>query len=136
MNQTPEFPSTYYRISLKVIIRNERGEVLVNKEKGGDNWSLPGGGWDHGETKLECMKRELKEEIGYEGDLEMRLKDVSEPIFMPKQKNWLVWIVYDVVLENDDISIGEESDDIAFVNPIEYKDSTAIGEFLAYKYSH
>lgn len=120
-DQKPLYPSTFYRISLKAIIRNEKGEVLVNKEKGRGNWSLPGGGWDHGETKFECMKRELKEEIGYVGELTMDLKAVSDPIFMPSKQNWLVWLVYDVTLANKDVSVGNESDEVTFINPKDSK---------------
>jgi len=69
-DQIANYPSTFYRVSLKAIIRNEKGEVLVNKEQGRTSWGLPGGGWDHGESQLDCMKRELKEEIGYEGGAE------------------------------------------------------------------
>jgi len=134
-NNIAMYPTTFYRISLKAIIRNEKGEVLVNKEAGRGNWSLPGGGWDHDETKIECMKRELKEEIGYEGELTMTLLDVSEPIFMPKKQNWLVWLVYDVVLEKNTISVGEESDEVAFIDPDQYKDSSSLSERLVYTFS-
>lgn len=131
----PLYPSTYYRISLKAIIRNNKDEVLVNKEAGRDHWSLPGGGWDHGETRLECMKRELKEEVGYDGELAMELRDVSEPIFMPKKQNWLVWLVYEVELANNTISVGEESDEVAFIDPEQFKNSSSLSEQLVYRFS-
>ena len=130
-----KYPSTYYRVSLKAIIRNEKGEVLVNKEKGRDHWSLPGGCWDHGETDIECLKRELYEEIGYEGELTAHpVATTQELIFMPTKQAWLLWIVYDVTLATMDFSIGEESDEVAFVNPESFKSSTALGEQLVYKF--
>jgi len=133
--QVAQFPSTFYRVSLKAIIRNGDGDILVNKEAGRGDWSLPGGGWDHGETKIECMKRELSEEIGYQGDLIMNLVGVSEPVFMPTKQNWLIWVVYDVFTENNNFSIGGDSDEICFIDPEFLAESTKIVEKLTYKFS-
>lgn len=57
-----------FRISLKAYIENDKGEVLVVKERGRDWWDLPGGGMEHGENVKEALARELKEEVGYEGE--------------------------------------------------------------------
>ncbi|HEY1085772.1 MAG TPA: NUDIX hydrolase [Candidatus Saccharimonadales bacterium] len=134
-NLISQYPSTFYRVSLKAIIRNEKGEVLVNKEHGRDHWSLPGGGWDHGESDIECLKRELHEEVGYKGNLTAKVIDVlQEPIWMSSSKAWLLWIVYEVIPENMEFSVGEESDEIAFVDPIAFKDSEGIAERLVYKF--
>ena len=109
--------------------------MLANKEHGHGSWSLPGGGWDHGETDMECLKRELHEEVGYTGELEARLVAVTpEPLWMPTKQAWLVWIVYEVTPENMDFSVGEESDEIAFVDPASFKDSAARSEQLAYTF--
>ena len=67
MSQQSQYPSTFYRVSLKAVIRDDQGRVLVNKEGSMDTWSLPGGGWDHGETEHEAIARELYEELGYRG---------------------------------------------------------------------
>lgn len=135
MQHISQYPSTYYRVSLKAIIRNDKGEVLVNKEHGRKHWSLPGGGWDHGETDIECLKRELFEEVGYTGEIEARpVATTREPLFMPNRQAWLLWIVYDVKPEHMEFSIGEESDEIAFVNPSMFKDSDGIGEKLVYEF--
>lgn len=53
-----------FRVSLKAVIRNAAGELLVVKEKGQTHWNLPGGGMDHGESYHEALARELQEEIG------------------------------------------------------------------------
>ena len=39
-----------FRVSLKAVILNDGGHVLVVKEKGRDWWDIPGGGLEHGET--------------------------------------------------------------------------------------
>jgi 8-oxo-dGTP pyrophosphatase MutT (NUDIX family) len=61
-----------FRISLKAYIENDKGEVLVVKEAGRDRWDLPGGGMEYGESIEQALKRELKEEVAYEGGLTMR----------------------------------------------------------------
>ena len=133
-SHTSQYPTTFYRISLKAIIRNQKGEVLVNKEQGRGSWGLPGGGWDHGETDMECLKRELHEEVGYTGKLEARLVAVTpEPFWMPTKQAWLLWIVYEVTPENMDFSVGEESDEIAFVDPAIFKGSPDKSEQLVYE---
>ena len=60
--QQGKYPNTFYRVSIKALIKNDRGEVLVVKEHQ-DKWELPGGGLDQGETIHDCLKRELKEEL-------------------------------------------------------------------------
>lgn len=66
--ETPLFrpPTTFYRVSLKAVIRDEEGKILVVKENG-SNWTLPGGGWDHGESERDALARELYEEVNFEG---------------------------------------------------------------------
>jgi ADP-ribose pyrophosphatase YjhB (NUDIX family) len=50
------------------VIENEKEEILMVQEakdhiKG--KWNFPGGGWEDGESILECVKREVLEETGY-----------------------------------------------------------------------
>ena len=50
------------------VISNERGEILIDRrlevgEMGG-LWEFPGGKIEDGETVEDCVKREIKEELG------------------------------------------------------------------------
>ena len=120
MNHASQYPSTFYRVSLKAVIRDERGGVLVNKEGESDTWSLPGGGWDHGETEHEALARELKEEVGYEGEFTATPRATAVTWLESKQA-YLLWIVYDVNPENMNFRIGEDSTEIAFIHPDEFR---------------
>lgn len=125
------YPSTIYRVSLKAVIRNDKDEILLVKEKGGE-WNLPGGGIDHGESDLEALKRELYEEVGYVGEFE------SHPIstttfFVQEQDRWALWVVYDVKTFINTFSVGIDADEIAFVDPRTFKGSSIRSEQLVYR---
>ena len=62
-----------YRVSIKALIYNDAGQILVVKEDGRPLWDLPGGGMDYGETFESALKRELYEEVGYKGNLRYQL---------------------------------------------------------------
>jgi 8-oxo-dGTP pyrophosphatase MutT (NUDIX family) len=50
--------------SANVLVTNDAGEVLVIHRSDNDNWALPGGAMDLGETLAGCGVRETKEETG------------------------------------------------------------------------
>ena len=59
-------PKGYYPMVVMVVIRNSKGEFLMQKrvkEKGGD-WGVTGGHHKSGETPIEGIISEVKEELG------------------------------------------------------------------------
>lgn len=52
-----------YRVSVKAIITDDNGKLLLVHEKDG-SWGLPGGRLEYGETPMEGLHRELNEELG------------------------------------------------------------------------
>jgi 8-oxo-dGTP pyrophosphatase MutT (NUDIX family) len=53
-----------YRPTTKVILQESDGSIVARKGKGKKSLDLPGGGIDPGETPLQALKREVKEETG------------------------------------------------------------------------
>lgn len=69
------------KIGCEIFLIHE-GNILLGKRKncyGEGTWALPGGHLEHGETLLECAKRELKEEVGLEG-IELKLITIVDDI--------------------------------------------------------
>ena len=118
-----------YRVSLKAIIRNQKDEVLMVRgiER---TWTLPGGGIEHGETDLQALKRELLEEVAYNGDFE------AHPVATgsyPSSNGWRFWIVYDVETTTNDFAAGVDADRVMFLDPRNFKNSTKPIERLVYE---
>lgn len=128
-----KYPNTFYRVSTKAVIRNTSGEVLVVKEKG-SNWSLPGGGLDHGESMHDALKRELYEEVLITKPFQEKLI-ATESMYVEGKEAWLLWLVFTINIEDFEYGIGADADEVAFMDPGQFKDSPHRSERLVYKYA-
>ena len=118
-----KYPNTYYRVSVKALIRDADGKLLVCKENS-PNWSLPGGGVDHGEEPLEALKRELHEELGITAYSNAQIADVLT-VYVEEKEAWLMWVVFAVELPQDvQITPGADVTEYTFIDPAEFKHST------------
>ena len=127
------YPNTFYRVSIKAIIHNDRGEVLLVKEKG-SSWSLPGGGMDHGESLEAGLAREMYEEALIEQPFIATLRNVDS-IYLPEKTAWLMWIVCELTFSEElTFGLGEDTDEIAFIDPATLKGSRHRSEQLVYKW--
>lgn len=123
------YPNTFYRVSVKALIKNDEGKVLVLKENQ-DTWSLPGGGLDHGEDPNVGILRELKEELGVESP-EIRGIRVSKTFYLKSRSSWLLWIVYNVEI-NEKLILGEGVSDARYIDILELEQSEDIFEKMVY----
>ena len=125
------YPNTFYRVSVKALIRDKDGKVLVVKENQ-DSWSLPGGGLNHGEEPEDGVRRELKEELSIENTNILGIKSVSTFELKIKEA-WLLWIVYEVEIETNDFVYGDGVTDARFIDIETIKSSKDIFEQQVYK---
>lgn len=125
-----------YRISIKGLVRNEKGEVLVVKETGRDWWDLPGGGMDHSENIKLAIAREMKEEVSLEGNFTFRVIDVDDPAYLKNHDFWQVRLIFEVKPDSMSFSAGEDGDEIAFMSPETFKKSESEVERRIYRYAN
>lgn len=69
-----------YRLNVGIILVNESNRVFWGKRTGHDAWQFPQGGLALGETSLDAMFRELREEIGLDRD---------DVVVLGSTKRWL-----------------------------------------------
>jgi 8-oxo-dGTP pyrophosphatase MutT (NUDIX family) len=56
--------------SVVAIVQDQRGRVLMIHKTDNDKWALPGGGHEPGESIADTVVREVKEETGYDVQVE------------------------------------------------------------------
>ncbi len=110
-----------YRTSVKGIIRNEQGDILLCQEANGKR-ELPGWGLEHEESVFTSLRREIKEEMGLEVvEIEPR------PLYYLAKKNenfenntknpFLANVCYAITVKNLDFIPSDECIAIWFFNP-------------------
>lgn len=130
-----KYPSTFYRVSLKAVIRNEDNNVLVTKE-GDYVWSFPGGGMEHGETEYETLAREMEEEAYITAPFIARPLG-ADTVFVDHLNTWVLWIFYEVTFpEGLSYSAGKDVWEIEFKDPKLFEDSSNKWEQLVYKWAN
>lgn len=125
-----------YRISLKCLITNNHGQVLVVKETGRKSWDLPGGGIDHHEDIKSAIARELREEINLQGDFTYQIIGLDEPSKLSTRDIWQVRLILRLTPQNLDFSAGEHGDEVRFINPGLLKESDHESERKIYGYAN
>lgn len=110
-----QYPNAFYRVAVKALIKNDKGKVLLVKEKS-DKWDLPGGGLDHAEEPEDGIRRELLEELGV-NDITINKPILVKSFWLEDKQAWLMWIVYSVELHNDQFSFGEGVTAIEYLDP-------------------
>jgi 8-oxo-dGTP diphosphatase len=110
----------YYRISVKGIVVDEQGRILLAREDNG-KWELMGGGIEHGEAPHEALRREIIEETG------LVITAISEtPKYFVTSKrlnktSYLANIIYEIELADLNFTPSEECQALQFFAPEEAK---------------
>ena len=99
----------FYRVSIKAIIEDEDGGILLLQEKSG-LWELPGGGLEYEEKIDDCLNRELGEEVG------TKIESISPaPKFIWQQRRekdnmiyHCLFLAYKVKVKSIDIKVSDE----------------------------
>jgi ADP-ribose pyrophosphatase YjhB (NUDIX family) len=97
------------RIRVSAILHWQGRVLLIRQEKPGkEYWMLPGGGVDSGETLIEALRRELREELGIEADVQFEgpvaLVDSIAPKTMVPSRKHVVHIIFSAELSHRSLS--------------------------------
>lgn len=111
------------RVSLKAVIFDDQGRVLVVKESGRDWWDIPGGGLDHGETIKEALARELFEEVSLEGDFEYEALLAEDPRYLEDHNLYQMRMTFIVKPNSMIFECGSDGDELRFVDAGIYENS-------------
>ncbi|GAA3950212.1 NUDIX domain-containing protein [Actinomadura viridis] len=65
--------------SVNVVVANDKGEILMIRRTDNDNWALPGGAIDLGESVSQAAVRETKEETGIDCEVTGLVGIYSDP---------------------------------------------------------
>ncbi|MFC4908410.1 NUDIX hydrolase [Actinomadura gamaensis] len=65
--------------SVNVVVTNDNGEILMIRRTDNENWALPGGAIDLGESIAEAAVRETKEETGIDCEITGLVGLYSDP---------------------------------------------------------
>lgn len=102
-----------------LIVNNEGKILLVKSHKWFDNYTLPGGHIEVGETAIEAVKREVKEEVGLNVDVGNMLL-MQEAIFAPEfyKKRHFIFIDFACRSLNGQVKLDQdELQDYTWVYP-------------------
>lgn len=106
MSQDAWHKKAFYRISAYGVIRNKNNEILMVNEH--NYFTLPGGGWDYGETLHDALKRELDEEIALASDFREKIIDAA-PFFNESKNAWQMLLLCDIMYDDLEFSVGEHA---------------------------
>ncbi len=108
--------------SVNVVVTNENGEILLIRRSDNDNWALPGGGIEIGESLTQAAIREVKEETGIDCRITGLVGIYTDPkhIILYTSDNEARQ-EFSIVLTADamggQLALSDESNEVGWVSP-------------------
>ena len=107
--------------SVVAIVRDNDGRVLMIHKTDNDRWALPGGGHEPGESIADTVIREVKEETGYDVEVETITGTYTNPHHVIAYDDGEVRqqfsIAFRARLVGGDLRTSDESDQVEWLTP-------------------
>ena len=105
------------------VVVNEAGELLLQRRSDNDQWALPGGTMDVGETLAQTAIREVKEETGLDVEVTGIVGIYSDPGHVIEYPDGEVRQEFNVCFSarmlGGQLTRSAESKDVRWVSPVE-----------------
>lgn len=121
------------RVAVSLIVKNEKDRVLLAKRNippGKNEWHLPGSFLIKNEKLNDLVRRILKKELGYSGEIQ---RTVASGVFEDIDKDprgHVVDIIYQVEIKDMDFKPNEETKEARFFERLPEKIGFNHGEIL------
>jgi mutator protein MutT len=127
-NRKPDAHTTV-RAGVGVIVRNDPGEILLEKRSDCGLWGLPGGRIEPGESIVEAALREVREETGLTVEIVRLLGVYSEPseriVTFPDNVVHLIDIVLEAKAVSGELACSPESEELRFFDVTDLPEDVA-----------
>lgn len=107
-------------VGVNAIVINSENKILLEKRKDDDSWCLPGGWCETGLTASENIIKELKEETGYNVEIDRFYKLFCRTP-SPQFNTTSYHLVYICSIHDGFLKVSHESEDIAWLKIEEVK---------------
>ncbi|MCK6462718.1 MAG: NUDIX hydrolase [Candidatus Pacebacteria bacterium] len=99
-------PNKLFQISIKGLVFNDEGKVMLIKEKTGV-WDLPGGRIEQGQNFKETLERECVEELGVKCEV-LDKTPFFAWVAQNKTERWQAILCFRIKLESTDFKESDE----------------------------
>lgn len=110
----------FYRVSVKALVTNSIGHILLALEDNG-LWDLPGGGLEHNEEPIAGLKREVFEETGLIATSVSQTPKYFLTSDRHGQNSFTANVIYEVKLKNLEFTPSDECRELRYHSITEMK---------------
>lgn len=110
-------------VAASAVVVNDEGRILLHRRSDNARWSIPGGAMELGESIAQTVVREVKEETGYDVEIERLVGIYSDPGYVVAYSDGEVRQQFSICfacrITGGDSTRSDESLEVAFFRPDE-----------------